>query len=345
MKKFILIGMVLGAVVGAGGRLALRGDAGVKGADPTAEAPVVDLVSANGTVEGRRPEVALRPEVPGILKVVHVRENDAVTQGQVLAELSNESQKAQVALAKGELAVARQQLKKLEAGERTQVIVRARAEEQAKAAAYHNAQDEWKRAQTSAASLSASDVDGYRTRLSLAKADWDKAKAELALAEEGSRTEDIAAARAQVDVAEARLRAADADLAKTRLVAPTSGRVLQVFAEPGETASPTTPQPVMIMADLSCRRVRAFVEELDVARVDVGCRATVTVDGLPGKTFTGQVGLVLPRMGKRAPQSDAPNEMKDLYYREVLIDLDDAAELPTNLRVQVRMEAKSQEKR
>ena len=105
-------------------------------------------------------------------------------------------------------------------------------------------------------------------------------------------------------------------------------------------ASPTSAQPVLIIADLSKRRVRAFVEELDVARVEAGQAATVTADGLPGRTFTGKVAVVLPRMGKRAPQSDAPNEMKDLYYREVLIDLDAGEELPTNLRVQVRIQAR-----
>src|SRR5207244_3941932 len=134
------------------------------------------------------------------------------------------------------------------------------------------------------------------------------------------------------------------ELAKTRLTALTPGKVLQVFAEPGEMASPTGPQPVMIVADLSKRRVRAFVEELDFDRVAVGQPASVTADGLPGRTFTGQVAVALPRMGKRAPQSDAPNEMKDLYYREVLIDLDAGAELPTNLRVQVRIQAKNTEK-
>jgi hypothetical protein len=57
------------------------------------------------------------------------------------------------------------------------------------------------------------------------------------------------------------------------------------------------------------------------------------------------VAVVVPRMGKRAPQSDAPNEMKDLYFREVLIDLDAGTELPTNLRVQVRIQARAPEKR
>jgi hypothetical protein len=43
-------------------------------------------------------------------------------------------------------------------------------------------------------------------------------------------------------------------------------------------------------------------------------------------------------MGKRAPQSDAPGEYKDVYYREVMIDLEGPEELPINLRVQVRIE-------
>jgi multidrug resistance efflux pump len=161
---------------------------------------------------------------------------------------------------------------------------------------------------------------------------------------EGTRAEDLAAARSEVVVAEAKLHAAEAELAKTRLLAPTDGKVLEVFAEPGELASMTTPQPVLIMADLSGRRVRAFVEELDVDRVQAGQTANIAADGMPGRTFEGKVAVVLPRMGKRAPQSDAANEMKDLYYREVLIDLDGADELPTNLRVQVRIQGSRSER-
>jgi multidrug resistance efflux pump len=343
MKKTIIIAVVLGVGAGIGGRMMLlRSDAGPRAADAVS-APAADQVSANGTVEGARPEVALRPEVSGILTSVKVRENDAVEKGQVVAELSNESQKAQVALARAELVVASELLKKLEAGERAQVIAHARAEEAAKAAAYEKARNDAERTQRTAGGLSASDRDAYATQMKLARADWDKAKADLALVQEGARAEDVAAARAQVEVARARLRAAEADLAKTRLTALTSGKVLQVYAEPGELASPTSAQPVLLMADLSKRRVRAFVEELDVDRIAVGQSAVVTADGLPGKTFTGEVAVAVPRMGKRAPQSDAPNEMKDLYYREVLIDLDGGQELPTNLRVQVRIQAKVRE--
>ena len=55
--------------------------------------------------------------------------------------------------------------------------------------------------------------------------------------------------------------------------------------------------------------------------------------------------MVLDRMSKGGPESDSPTELKDLYYREVLIDLDAGDGLPTNLRVQVRVQAGAPEKR
>jgi multidrug resistance efflux pump len=339
MKKILVLAMVVGLAAGTGGRLILRGHAASDPGESPSSVPPVDLVAANGTVEPCRPEVAIRPEVTGVLTALHVRENATVVRGQVLGELSNESQKAHVRLAQAELAVAREQLRKLRSGERTQVIARARAEEKARVATLQQAQDDWDRAKTLPTGLSRADLEGYRTRLSLAQAELEKARADLRLLEEGSREEDIAAAVAQVEVAQAKLHVAEADLAKTRLTAPSNGTVMQVFAEPGELASPTSAQPVLIVADMTRRRVRAFVEELDVARVAVGQTATVAADGLPGCTFAGRVAVVLPRMGKRAPQSDAPNELKDLYYREVLIDLDAGDQLPTNLRVQVQIRA------
>jgi multidrug resistance efflux pump len=178
-----------------------------------------------------------------------------------------------------------------------------------------------------------------------AQAELDKAKADVNLIEEGTRTEEKEIARRQVESAEAKVEAAEAELAKTRLTAPSDCTILRVFGQPGAMVSATNKDPVMIVADLSKRRVRASVEELDVARVEAGQPATVTVDGLQGRVFTGKVGVVLWRMGKGGPESDAPNEMKDMYFREVLIDLDGGDELPMNLRVQVRIQVRAQETR
>jgi multidrug resistance efflux pump len=216
----------------------------------------------------------------------------------------------------------------------------------AKKVAYENAQHEYERtARVGGGGASASDLDGARSRMALAVAELDKSKSDLALIEEGTRAEDLEIARRQVESSEAKLQAAEADLAKTRLTALTDGKILRVYGQPGALVSSTSKDPVMILADLSKRRVRASVEELDVGRIEAGQSATVTADGLPGRVLTGKVAVVLWRMGKGGPESDSPTEMKDMYFREVLIDLDGGEDLPTNLRVQVRIQAKAQEQR
>jgi hypothetical protein len=105
-------------------------------------------------------------------------------------------------------------------------------------------------------------------------------------------------------------------------------------------AGPASANPILVLADLSRLRVRAFVEELDVARVGIGQSAVVTADGMPGQEFTGVVTQVLPRMGKRGVETDAPGEYKDIYHREVLIDLDEGQILPVSLRVRVRINSR-----
>jgi multidrug resistance efflux pump len=343
MKKTLLITVIVAVAAGVGGRLVMRSNAGSGAAAAAAPAPL-EQVAANGLVEGAEPEVRLWPEAAGILTTVTVHENDEVRKGQILAELSNRAQQAQVSLAAADLALAKEQLAKLVHGERKQVRMRAKAELEAKKTAFDNADREYERTSAARGGFSAGSLDEARSRRSLAKAELDKAQADLALIEEGTRAEDLEIARRQVDSAEAKLQAAEAELAKTRLTAPSDGKILRVYGRPGAMVSAASKDPVMIFADLSKRRVRASVEELDVSRVEAGQSATITADGLPGKVFTGKVGVVLCRMGKGGPESDSPNEMKDMYFREVLIDLDGGDELPTNLRVQVRIQARPQEK-
>src|SRR5262249_30526525 len=146
-------------------------------------------------------------------------------------------------------------------GERKQVREQARADLQAKEAAYQTAQRNFDRTGLAGRNgISASEVDATRNQLALARAEWEKAKAVLAQIEEGARAEDLEIARRQVEAAEAKVRAAEADLAKTRLIAPTDGKVLRVFGQVGGMVTPLSlmsKDPVLILADLSKRRVRA----------------------------------------------------------------------------------------
>lgn len=137
--------------------------------------------------------------------------------------------------------------------------------------------------------------------------------------------------------ARARLHLAEAELAKTRIVSPFAGQVLEINAEPGEMAGPSSAQPLLILGDLSRRRVLAYVDEADAMRVQRGQDAVVTVDGLAGREFVGRVAEVKARMGKRPVHSDAPDEYKDIWSRGVYVDLDGGRELLSNLRVKVKI--------
>jgi RND family efflux transporter MFP subunit len=145
-------------------------------------------------------------------------------------------------------------------------------------------------------------------------------------------------ARADCDVARADHRLAEAELAKTRLIAPWSGCVVKVFAEPGALVGPASSRPILILSDLSCRRVRVTVEELQALQVRPGQHATVIVEGPRGGEFAGRVTRVARRMVRDAPHSDAPGEYKDVHFREAWLALDGADELPVGLRVLTQIE-------
>lgn len=348
MKPLPIIAIILGSLAGLGSHLLIQGEESsrpqhdsVGGLRPVEH---TGCVAANGVIEGARPEVALRPEVTGMLARVLVKENQEVQQGQLLAELNNESQKAQVALAESELVTARAERDRVKNGERLEKRRAAAALEEAKRAVFNKAENDWKRSERLAQARSASDEQrqGDYFRMLTAKSELEQASAERALTEAPARKDELEAAEGRISTAEARLRHAKAELAKTQLIAPTASRILQIYAEPGEMAMPSNTQPILLLADLSKRRARIFVEELDVAKVKPGQRGVVTADGMPGREFPGTVSVVLSRMGKRAPNSDAPGEYKDMYFREVLIDLDDGRELPINLRIQARVQTETE---
>jgi multidrug resistance efflux pump len=356
MRTTLLIALVFGIIIGLGSLYALEHGAGAinfgapqkavavtPATAPATTTPGVafrpDRVAADGKVEGARPEVEIRPDVAGLLASVAVRENQDVSAGTLLAELENSTQKQRVAVAQAGLARARAQLVRLRNGERAERRKAAAAAEEARRVVLQQTKSDFDRSEKLAKARSASREEYDRSYFAMlrAGAELDEALAQRAEVEAAARPDDVAIEEGNVAAAEAQLRLTEAELAKTRILAPCDGRILQIFSDPGEQASPAMAQPILLLADLSKRRVRAFVEELDATRVEVGQRAKVTADGLPGREFEGTVALVMPRMGERGPRSDNPGEYKDVYFREALIDLDAGDELPINLRVQVKI--------
>jgi HlyD family secretion protein len=342
MKKTWAVVVVLLTLVGIGGHLALR-TPGEPESGYRQQAPThwPDCVTANGVVEGAQPEVALWPEITGTITAIYFRENQQVTRGSVLVELSNATHKEQVALAQAEVTIAQAERDRVHNGERLEKRRALAALENARRALFLEAKANWERSQQlikNQAAVTREKLDRDHFRMLEAQAELEQAAAERALVEAPARADELAAAEGRLTAAQVRVRLAQAELAKTRLVAPCDGCILRVYAEPGELAGPMRNKPILLLADLSKRRVRAFIEELDAARVRLGQSAVVTVDGIPDRKFAGTVAVVMPRMGKRAVQTDVPEEYKDLYFREVLLDLALDLDLTPNVRAKVRIQ-------
>ncbi len=121
-----------------------------------------------------------------------------------------------------------------------------------------------------------------------AEADLEMAQANLAVAEgdweiyqAGPDPEDVRLAQESLANAQAQLAAAEATLKDFELSAPFGGTVSELYVRQSEWAPPG--QPVLLLADLSRLRVETTdLNEIDVARVKAGSKATVTFDALPG---------------------------------------------------------------
>jgi HlyD family secretion protein len=149
-----------------------------------------------------------------------------------------------------------------------------------------------------------------RAELDTARAALESAQAQVAAAEAmiarvaGARD----AARGRVAQAEAQAARARDLLDKTSIVAPIDGVVSRLQVRQGEmVVIGIQNQPgsvLMTLSDLSELNAEVRVAEADVLRVQVGQTARVTLEALPGKSFTGRVTEVgasaLPQTGAGA---------------------------------------------
>jgi len=214
-----------------------------------------------GTVRARL-RAELSPQVGGLVVALPHREGDWVESGEVVVELDNRAQRAELA------------------STRTTVEA-ARAQADEACLAGDLAEKELSRVETLHARGIASDQ-----RLDLLRTDRDRTRA------------GCAAARAAVGQAESRVIAAEVQLAFTELRTPFAGTVAEVSTEVGEYITPSPPglpiPPVIDLLDPASIYVSAPIDEVDAERILVGQAVRVTVDSRSDQTFAGTVARVAP---------------------------------------------------
>ena len=154
-------------------------------------------------------------------------------------------------------------------------------------------------------------LDQAHADLDAAQARRDLMAQRLALINAPPRAEDVAIASANVALAEADAAALAAQIEKTRLRSPIDGVLLRRYKSLGETVSFEPPTLVATIGDISRLRVRAEVDEADVARIAVGQEVTVTADAYAGRSFAGRVARVGLMLGPKQVRTGAAAERVD----------------------------------
>ncbi len=235
---------------------------------PAQRGDVTRIVSASGKIRALN-TIKVGSEISGQVSRVFVDYNSPVVAGQPLAEIDPTRVRARVDQAEAQVDLAGAALAQAEAA-----LARARTDIEIQNRDFARRQELSKRGFTSKTGLdqAANAVAASRGGLQAAAAG-------------------MVSARAQIRQREAELQSARLDLNRTRILAPTSGTVINKLVEPGATvaASFQTPNLFEIAADMSVMQVEASVDEADIGEVRVGQPVRFTVDAYPDQTFAATV--------------------------------------------------------
>lgn len=293
-------------------------------------------IRVSGNIEVIQVEMAFK--ISGRLAERLVDEGQSAAAGQTLARLDATDQKLRVSQAESELAFARAVLSELEAGSRPEELAQARSRlVQAQAAA---------QAAESRRNLAQKDLQRYRELLSdkvITPRDFDEinsryetalnthreaiaqiatARAARDLAERGPRQESIDQARARAKAAEEHLALARQQLTDAVLVAPFAGVILSKSAEPGAYLLPGS--PVVSLGQMDRVWLRAFINAVDVGRIQLNQKAEVSTDSFPGKRYPGRISFISSEAEFTPKTVQTFEERVGLMYR-IKIELDNAS--------------------
>lgn len=313
MKKKILFALVLLVLVGA----ALAWKYTQRGND---DAGLV----LYGNVDLH--QVSLAFNGSGRIKALAANEGDQVKAGQELGALDTKTLELEIAQAKAQLGAAEQVLLRLRNGYRPEEIAQARAKLAAGQADFDNAKAQLARihsanSSTEGRAVSSQDADSGEAKLRVAKANLESAAKALALLEAGPRKEEIGEAQARVEASRAQIALLEHNRDEAHLRAPVDAVVRSRLLEPGDMANPQ--KPVLALALLHPKWVRAYVAEADLGRIKSGMAARVSTDSHPGQSISGRVGYI-SSVAEFTPKTVQTEELRTSLVYEVRVFVEDA---------------------
>ena len=246
---------------------------------------ISSVISTNGKVEPID-YVEVRADSAGLIRRMLVQNGEAVTKDQVLAELSTPGLQDEIDAATAREAQARADLSTLQAGGSSAQIAeldgnlsRLRADRDA---AQKNLDSLDRLVQKQAATP----YEATQARQALQSLDVQIQALEArrkALVGKG----DLAAAEAHLHEAEANLALAKSHVTRAQIRTPIAGTVYDLPARLGTYLNPG--DLIARIGKLDPVRVRVYVDEPELGRVEMGQKVRITWDGLPGREWSGVV--------------------------------------------------------
>jgi len=314
----------------------------VMGGPPAAVASRSPVVVAPGRVEPQSEEIKIASQLDGKLAEVPVEEGQTVRRGQVVAVLDNGDYRARLEVAEATVAEKEAALERLNNGSRREERRESAAEVREAEAVLENARAEQERRAKlfDAKVMARAEFETADRELKVAEARLAEARERNELVDNQTRVEDRNRAAAELAEARAQVSEARALLDKTIIRSPINGVILRKKLHAGESVSGKGDTPIVTLGDCSRLRVRADVDETDVARIRDGQPAWVTAEAFGDRRFTGHVIRVGQILGRKNVRTDEPTERVDTKILETMIELDPGQQLPSGLRVDTFIDTK-----
>jgi HlyD family secretion protein len=228
------------------------------------------IVSASGKIQAKR-TVNISADTMGRVTNLAVNEGDRVKTGQFLLQVDPRTLRSRVESSEASVQAARSQAEQLRLALEGARVALKQAEDN-----YKRQQDLWK--------------GGLTTRETLERAENDL---KMRQSELRSQEQQVQTQQMRMQQERATLESARYDLSKVRIESPIDGIVTRRNIEEGETVVVGTMNNagtvLLTIADMSVIEAEVEVDETDIPSVQFGQNAKITIDAMPGKTFTARV--------------------------------------------------------
>lgn len=228
------------------------------------------IVSASGKIQPKR-SVNISADTMGRVVSLAVEEGQQVRKGQFLLQIDPRNLQTRVESGEAGVRAAQAQLAQMEVA-----LESARTAQKLAQDTLNRQRELWKQGLTTKADLDRAETEARQRDIDVQ-----------------NQVKQIDTVRIRAGQERATLANAQYDLSKVRIESPIDGIVTRRNIEEGETVvigtmnNPGT--QLLTIADMSIIEAEVEVDETDIPSVQLGQRAKITIDAMPGKSFAGRV--------------------------------------------------------